>query len=93
MTDRVDHAEFPSDETLAAFIDGRLDPEMRRRVVEHMATCPECYDVVLGANEMRSAQSAGSVVPFRRSRTAVIALAAAALVVYPHTEWMAAVGR
>jgi hypothetical protein len=79
MTDRIPHAEFPSDETLAAFIDGRLDPELRRRVVEHIATCAECYDVVLGANELGAAQAPGTVVPFRRRRTALVGIAAAAV--------------
>src|SRR2546430_1543511 len=44
----MEHTGFPSDETLAAFLDGRLDPETRRRVVEHMTTCDECYSVVMG---------------------------------------------
>jgi CHAT domain-containing protein/tetratricopeptide (TPR) repeat protein len=47
----MEHTGFPSDETLAAFIDGRLDPDTRRRVVEHMTTCEECYSVVLGGAE------------------------------------------
>src|SRR5258706_16081748 len=45
----MEHTGFPSDETLAAFLDGRLDPDTRRRVVEHMTTCDECYSVVMGA--------------------------------------------
>lgn len=79
MTDRNVHADFPSDETLAAFIDGRLDPEMRRRVVEHIATCPECYDVVLAANAMRAEDEPRKVLPFRKSRYGLIALVAAAV--------------
>jgi CHAT domain-containing protein/tetratricopeptide (TPR) repeat protein len=42
----MEHTGFPSDETLAAFLDGGLDPETRRRVIEHMTTCDECYSVV-----------------------------------------------
>ena len=45
----MEHTGFPSDETLAAFLDGRLDPETRRRVIEHMTTCDECYSVVAAA--------------------------------------------
>ena len=45
----MEHTGFPSDETLAAFIDGKLDAETRRRVVEHMADCSECYETYLGA--------------------------------------------
>lgn len=44
----MEHTGFPSDETLAAFLDGRLDPDTRRRVIEHMTTCNECYAVVAG---------------------------------------------
>jgi tetratricopeptide (TPR) repeat protein len=31
------------DETIAAFIDGRLDAPARARVVEHLADCADCY--------------------------------------------------
>ncbi len=41
----------PSEETLAEFIDGRLDPEARRSVVEHLAVCGECRDIVMAADE------------------------------------------
>jgi tetratricopeptide (TPR) repeat protein len=78
MTEPETHAAFPSDETLAAFIDGKLDETTRRRVVEHMATCAECYDIVLGANELRGETN---VVPFQRRRYGVIALVAAAAAV------------
>jgi len=44
---QTEHSPFPSDETLAAYIDGRVDQETRKRVVEHMAECPECFDVVM----------------------------------------------
>jgi Flp pilus assembly protein TadD len=82
MTERIPHTDFPSDETLAAFIDGRLDPEMRQKVVDHIATCPECYDVVLGAQQMGAEATSGSVAPFRRSRVMVISLAAAAVAAF-----------
>src|SRR5229473_3574221 len=42
----MEHTGFPSDETLAAFLDGNLEPDTRRRVIEHMTTCEECYSVV-----------------------------------------------
>jgi CHAT domain-containing protein len=45
----MEHTGFPSDETLASFLDGKLDPETRRRVIEHMTTCDECYAVVMGS--------------------------------------------
>jgi len=49
----------PSEENLAAFIDGRLDDPARRRVVEHMAQCAACRDVLVMADEIAMA----SVVP------------------------------
>jgi hypothetical protein len=47
----MEHKGFPSDETLAAFIDGRLDAETRANVIAHMTTCSECYSVFLSATE------------------------------------------
>ena len=80
----MEHAGFPSDETLAAFIDGRVDAETRGRVVEHLASCAECYSVFIGATEMPAATAAdtSNVRPFRRFRTvaAAAALAAAAAI-------------
>lgn len=76
---QTEHSPFPSDETLAAYIDGRLDEETRKRVVEHMAECPECLDVVMGGREVaRVAESRRRVVAWPRK--AVISLAAAAVV-------------
>ena len=51
MTMQTEHSPFPTDETLAAYIDGRLDEETRKRVVEHMAECPECFEVVMAGRE------------------------------------------
>src|SRR5437763_14755509 len=77
----MEHSGFPSDETLAAFIDGRLDDVTRRRVVEHMTTCDECYAVCLAATEMQKAS--GSPPPRRRAShrhfgTATLAVSSAA---------------
>jgi len=47
----MEHAGFPSDETFAAFLDGRLDAETRGRVVEHMSTCDECYGLFESASD------------------------------------------
>lgn len=52
-----------ADETLAAFIDGRADPETRQRVIDHMANCTDCYSIwesaadyaALGAEEAPAA--------------------------------------
>jgi len=45
------HAPFPSEETLAAYIDGRLDEETRKRVTEHLSNCGECLNAVIVAGE------------------------------------------
>lgn len=36
----------PELETVAAFVDGRLSAEARRRMVEHLATCDDCQELV-----------------------------------------------
>jgi len=76
----MEHAGFPSDETLAAFIDGRVDADTRSRVVEHLAGCSECYSVFIGATEMPVANAAdtSNVRPFRRTRYAIASMAVAA---------------
>jgi CHAT domain-containing protein len=81
----MEHTGFPSEETLAAFIDGRLDDETRRRVVEHMAECAECRDTYLiGVDFGRAAPGAIAKLPQknlrrRASYAAVFPIAAAAI--------------
>jgi tetratricopeptide (TPR) repeat protein len=90
----MEHTGFPSEETLAAFIDGRLDAETRRRVVEHLAECSECYETFLGAGEWgREA----NVVPIASARprrqfysiatAAGIAAVMMAMLVAPAHQW------
>ena len=76
----MEHAGFPSDEILAAFIDGRTDADTRGRVLEHLTTCGECYSVFIGATEMPAAAAAdlSNVRPFRRVRYAIASAAIAA---------------
>ena len=76
----MEHAGFPSDETLAAFIDGRVDADTRSRVVEHLAGCSECYSVFIGATEMpvANATDTSNVRSFRRTRYAIASMAVAA---------------
>jgi CHAT domain/Putative zinc-finger len=80
---QTEHSPFPTDETLAAYIDGRLDEETRKRVVEHMAKCEECFETVIAARELTSQSTdvAGTnAAPFRRRRfLTTFAAAAAAL--------------
>lgn len=80
----MEHTGFPSDETLAAFIDGRLDPETRRKVVEHMSSCNECYSVFLAAGELKAGDADFAHEPvahrftFHSRRVAGVAAALAA---------------
>lgn len=73
----MEHTGFPSDETLAAFIDGRLDPETRGKVIAHMTTCSECYSVFVNATEMTAAAIAPESSR-RSSRAGWLAVAVAA---------------
>lgn len=76
----------PSEETLAAFIDGLLDPESRRRVVEHITACADCYSIVSAAWDLQAAEPVAAPVVEGRfgSRkswgSVAAALAAAAMV-------------
>jgi len=88
MKEPMGHSAFPSDETLAAFIDGRLDEEMRKKVVAHVADCEECYDTVMAAGAWKLEGEPAAVVRHPSSRfvrwmaTPAVAVAAiAALVV------------
>lgn len=74
----MEHTGFPSDETLAAFIDGRLDAETRAKVIAHMTTCAECYSVFLSATEMPSRAAARDAWRPRRAWIAVATATAAA---------------
>lgn len=38
----------PGDERLAAFVDGRLPSRERERIVAHLASCEECFEVFSG---------------------------------------------
>jgi hypothetical protein len=74
----MEHTGFPSDETLAAFIDGRLDAETRAKVIAHMTTCSECYSVFLSATELPSRPAARNSWRPRRAWLAVAAATFAA---------------
>src|SRR5688500_15884789 len=73
----------PKDEQLAAFIDGQLDDVTRRQVVEHIASCAECREVVMVADEVvqilgERPADAGNVVRAPFGRRLLVPLAAAA---------------
>lgn len=82
MTTQTEHAPFPSDETLAAYIDGRLDDETRKRVVEHIADCPECFEAVQVSNEMTSTATVVRYVHWPRNAVFGLATAAALAAIF-----------
>jgi hypothetical protein len=66
----------PSDEEIAAFVDGMLSSEERRRLIAHLAECKDCYEVLAGvlSFQKETAETAevgdvGRIVPFPRERT------------------------
>jgi hypothetical protein len=90
------HSDFPSNETLAAFIDGRLDARTRSRVEQHLAACDDCYALIADAAAAREAvgdaeveprgfatpiPDGGKLLPFR-TIAAAAAIAAGLAVVY-----------
>lgn len=95
MTAGTTMNQCPSDEMLAAFIDGRLEGQERQDVVRHLADCAECRNVVLFADEVRAAGLAGTpanvVRPsFGRRWIVPAAIAASlALVAFLSLDWVA----
>lgn len=79
MTNVAVQTTHPADETLAAFIDGRLDSEARQPVIEHMAECAECRDVLNTADELAIDEGRlAPVVPFWKAWVVPAASVAAA---------------
>jgi hypothetical protein len=74
---QTEHSPFPTDETLAAYIDGRLDEETRKQVIAHMAECADCLDVLTVNREMNLAPVVRGV-NWRRRLVAGLAVAAVA---------------
>ncbi len=77
----TEHSSFPSDETLAAFIDGTLDEATRKRVMEHLAACAECLDIVLDSSDVKAENESNVVRPSQWTRNFAAGLAAAAVLV------------
>lgn len=78
--------DCPTDETLAAFIDGRLEGEARERIVEHVAMCDSCHAVWQSAAEFHAAEAPPNVVKGRFGwewGVAAIAASLAAIVCTP----------
>ncbi|HEX7833271.1 MAG TPA: zf-HC2 domain-containing protein [Thermoanaerobaculia bacterium] len=89
MTEPVAMTTCPTDETLAAFIDGLLTDDARMRVIEHMAECGDCRDIAVAHTEFEAIErmsSGGTVSRFSPRMwfgiAATLAAAAVLLVVF-----------
>ncbi len=55
-----------SDETIARFVDRRVSNAEQHNILEHMADCQACFDIVVGtAATMRELESRQPVEPAR----------------------------
>jgi tetratricopeptide (TPR) repeat protein len=54
MTAPMLMTECPTEETLAAYVDDRLDAATRQKVTEHLTTCGECRELVLMASDFQA---------------------------------------
>lgn len=78
--------DCPSAETVAAFVDGRLTGSARRDVVEHLAECGDCRNLVNDVVDFQAEEEPAEIArpQFGRRRFATVAAslaAAAALIV------------
>ncbi|HYC62233.1 MAG TPA: hypothetical protein VEK79_21965 [Thermoanaerobaculia bacterium] len=67
----IDH---PSEETLAAFVDHRLEERVHQQTTQHLADCGECRELVLMAADFQESEK---VVPGRFGKGRLAAIAAA----------------
>lgn len=86
MTAAVTVMNHPTDQTLAAFVDGTLLAPERQEVIKHMADCAECRDIVLLTTEIADVEApvkaaATTVLPWRPKRWLPLAAAAVIAVV------------
>jgi hypothetical protein len=65
--------ECPSDEELAAYIDGALDREEADRIAGHLVSCERCYEIYAETVQFQldDPGAQGQVVPFRAGRERV----------------------
>lgn len=80
MSTPMTMTDCPTDETLAAFLDGRLDAKSRQVVIEHMSSCPDCYAVISAGWDYQQTEETAlaPVVRGRFSRKALVWTAGAA---------------
>ena len=73
LIDATSKESCPTDEELAAYIDGKLGRADRKRITEHLASCEDCYAIYMGALRFQlesepaddaAAAAARNVLPF-----------------------------
>lgn len=81
MTTPMLMTDCPTEETLAAYVDDRLDPATRREVTEHISSCGECRELVMMTTDYQVSETPANVVRGKFGRIAAAAggLAAAAV--------------
>ena len=83
MTAPMLKTNCPTEETLAAYVDDRLDAATRMEVTKHLASCGECRELVLMATDLEMSEMPANVVrgPFGWFATAAALAAAAVLAI------------
>jgi hypothetical protein len=76
MTAPMLMTDCPTEETLAAYVDDRLDAATRLEVTEHLASCGDCRELVMMASDFRQTEAPGNVVTGTFGRRGWIAVAA-----------------
>lgn len=70
--------DHPTEETLAAFVDRRLEETARQETTQHLADCGECRELVLMATDFQQSETTNIVRPtFGKGRVAGVAAAIA----------------
>ena len=82
MSDPTTHC--PTNDTLAAFVDGHLDPKTRTAVLEHIETCSDCMAAVLSANRQRDEARVPASRPWWLAAAAAVLIAAIAVPLLLH---------
>jgi CHAT domain-containing protein len=76
MSTLTEPTHHPSDETLAALVDGKLEGDARRKAIEHMSVCGECRTVFLAGGELITEDVNTPPQPRRSGHFAALAVAA-----------------
>jgi len=75
-------SDCPSDQTLAAFIDNRSDPEQRNIVLDHLDACPDCYEKWLSVAEIKADEKKAPVRFWKRPFFGITLAVAASFAIF-----------